>query len=154
LTTDQPPITNSFAAPEVLKGDPHGGKEIDIWALGVILFVLITGECPFWNPEEAAKGIGEGSRARTKLEDHIKKRREARTSAEPEESQSGQDNNDDDESESMLDLLKHCLNLEAHMRPSIEHICWHKFFLPSGGWSGPSIPAIAEPAHLPVAPVV
>ncbi|KAI9610836.1 hypothetical protein H4Q26_008678 [Puccinia striiformis f. sp. tritici PST-130] len=66
--------TLDFAAPEVLKGDPHGGKEIDIWALGVILFVLITGECPFWNPEEAAKGIGEGSRARTKLEEHTEKK--------------------------------------------------------------------------------
>ncbi|KAI7964359.1 hypothetical protein MJO29_004786 [Puccinia striiformis f. sp. tritici] len=131
--------TLDFAAPEVLKGDPHGGKEIDIWALGVILFVLITGECPFWNPEEAAKGIGEGSRARTKLEEHTEKKK-----------QISHDHNikkiDEDENQSVLDLLKHCLNLDPTLRPSIEQICWHKFFLPNGGWSGPIIPSIAEPS--------
>ncbi|WAQ82654.1 hypothetical protein PtA15_3A17 [Puccinia triticina] len=137
--------TLDFAAPEVLKGVPHGGKEIDIWALGVILFVLITGECPFWNPEEAAKGIGEGSRARAKLETHLATKRHA-LNGEERRAFDG-----DDESESVLDLLKHCLHLDAASRPSIEHICWHKFFLPSFGWSGPSIPSIAEPSLPPPA---
>ncbi|KAA1111158.1 hypothetical protein PGT21_036950 [Puccinia graminis f. sp. tritici] len=141
--------TLDFAAPEVLKGVPHGGKEIDVWALGVILFVLITGECPFWNPEEAAQGIGEGSRARTKLESHLSKKRHAKAGDDDLESRS---EDDDDENGSVLDLLKHCLHLEAQARPSVEHICWHKFFLPSAGWSGPSIPSIAEPSLPP--PVV
>jgi len=138
--------TLDFAAPEVLKGIPHGGKEIDIWALGVILFVLITGECPFWNPDEAAKGIGEGSRARAKLEEHLKKKRQTKTDHSLEER--CEEDHDNDDRQSVLDLLKHCLNLEAKLRPSIEQICWHKFFLPSGGWSGQSIPSISEPSLL------
>jgi len=35
----------SFAAPEVLKGARYSGREQDVWALGVLGYVLICGEC-------------------------------------------------------------------------------------------------------------
>lgn len=41
LTT---PLSNSFAAPEVLKGARYGGKETDVWALGVLGYVITIGE--------------------------------------------------------------------------------------------------------------
>ena len=36
-----------FAAPELLRASPYRGPEIDIWSLGVIIFVMVTGAVPF-----------------------------------------------------------------------------------------------------------
>lgn len=38
-----PLARTSFAAPEVLRGARYGGKEQDLWALGVLLYVLVCG---------------------------------------------------------------------------------------------------------------
>jgi serine/threonine protein kinase len=39
-----------FAAPELLHGRPYTGPEIDVWSLGVILYVMVTGKVPFDDP--------------------------------------------------------------------------------------------------------
>lgn len=39
--------TNAYMAPELIKRLPYSGIKIDIWALGIILYTLITGEMPF-----------------------------------------------------------------------------------------------------------
>ena len=38
--------TLSYMAPEILKGKPHN-KEIDIWSIGIIMYVIINGYMPF-----------------------------------------------------------------------------------------------------------
>ncbi|KAJ3023797.1 Serine/threonine-protein kinase par-1 [Thoreauomyces humboldtii] len=39
--------SEEYAAPELIQALPYDGRQIDIWALGIILFTLLTGELPF-----------------------------------------------------------------------------------------------------------
>lgn len=61
--------TLDYAAAEILRGDKYGGKEQDVWALGVVAYVCLVGDAPFWNGEEAMSGLEEGSRAMLALEE-------------------------------------------------------------------------------------
>jgi serine/threonine protein kinase len=36
-----------FAAPELLRASPYRGPEIDVWSLGVVIYVMVTGSVPF-----------------------------------------------------------------------------------------------------------
>ncbi|ORZ19801.1 kinase-like domain-containing protein [Absidia repens] len=36
-----------FAAPELLRATPYNGPEVDIWSLGVVIYVMVTGSVPF-----------------------------------------------------------------------------------------------------------
>ncbi|KAG6001179.1 hypothetical protein E4U54_001162 [Claviceps lovelessii] len=44
--------TIDYAAPEVLAGRPYGGKEQDVWALGILLYTIIYKENPFYSIDE------------------------------------------------------------------------------------------------------
>ncbi|OJD17795.1 CAMK/CAMKL/PASK protein kinase [Emergomyces pasteurianus Ep9510] len=44
--------TIDYAAPEVLQGKSYGGKEQDVWALGILLYTIIYKENPFYNIDE------------------------------------------------------------------------------------------------------
>lgn len=39
--------TGAYMAPELIQRNPYSGIKIDIWALGVILYTMLTGEMPF-----------------------------------------------------------------------------------------------------------
>ncbi|RXK40771.1 CAMK protein kinase [Tremella mesenterica] len=47
--------SESFAAPEIIMGRPYDGRLTDAWALGVILFALMTGELPFDPPPSSGQ---------------------------------------------------------------------------------------------------
>ncbi|XP_070988693.1 PAS domain-containing serine/threonine-protein kinase [Oncorhynchus clarkii lewisi] len=44
--------TLEYCSPEVLKGNPYGGPELELWSLGVLLYTLLFGENPFCDMEE------------------------------------------------------------------------------------------------------
>eukprot|EP00587_Corethron_hystrix_P012344 CAMPEP_0113306176 /NCGR_PEP_ID=MMETSP0010_2-20120614/5529_1 /TAXON_ID=216773 ORGANISM="Corethron hystrix, Strain 308" /NCGR_SAMPLE_ID=MMETSP0010_2 /ASSEMBLY_ACC=CAM_ASM_000155 /LENGTH=180 /DNA_ID=CAMNT_0000160785 /DNA_START=411 /DNA_END=950 /DNA_ORIENTATION=- /assembly_acc=CAM_ASM_000155 len=44
--------TFSYTAPEILRRLPYG-KSVDIWSIGVIMFIMLGGYHPFDAPEEA-----------------------------------------------------------------------------------------------------
>lgn len=48
--------TVEYCSPEVLQGNKYKGPELEIWALGVTLYVLTFGENPFYDVEETIKG--------------------------------------------------------------------------------------------------
>lgn len=39
--------SKSYAAPEILKGEPYDPRKADIWAIGVILYIFVTGKMPY-----------------------------------------------------------------------------------------------------------
>ncbi|CDU23000.1 related to serine/threonine-protein kinase [Sporisorium scitamineum] len=48
--------TMTFASPEILQGQPYRAPHAEIWSLGVLLSILLCGQCPFPDPAAAIKG--------------------------------------------------------------------------------------------------
>lgn len=44
--------TPYYIAPEMLRGDPHG-RPVDVWASGVVLYILLSGKFPFGGKNES-----------------------------------------------------------------------------------------------------
>jgi serine/threonine protein kinase len=36
-----------YASPEIMRGQPYYGPEVDCWSLGVLLYTLVYGAMPF-----------------------------------------------------------------------------------------------------------
>ncbi|CAH8430218.1 unnamed protein product [Dicrocoelium dendriticum] len=56
VTSEQPAWfgfagTPGYLSPEVLRKEPYG-KAVDIWACGVILYILLVGYPPFWDEDQ------------------------------------------------------------------------------------------------------
>ncbi|ORY90318.1 kinase-like domain-containing protein [Leucosporidium creatinivorum] len=134
--------TLDFAAPEVLRGARYGGKEQDLWALGVLLYVLICGECPFWSPDEAMTGLVEGSRAlqslRSKFPSSPSSTSSSNSSAIPHDSSSSslETRSETELLDDAIDLVMRCLEIEPSNRPTADLVCDHRFTLGAGGWKG------------------
>ncbi|KWU43935.1 Pkinase-domain-containing protein [Rhodotorula sp. JG-1b] len=48
--------TTSFAAAEILRGEAYQAPPAEVWSLGVLLSILLTGECPFADADAAKEG--------------------------------------------------------------------------------------------------
>ena len=47
--------TVEYCSPEVLKGFPYEGPELEMWSLGVLLYIIMFGENPFYNAEDTMR---------------------------------------------------------------------------------------------------
>ncbi|PWN97381.1 kinase-like protein [Tilletiopsis washingtonensis] len=48
--------TMTFASSEILQGKPYRAPHAEVWSLGVLLSILLSGECPFADPTAAIRG--------------------------------------------------------------------------------------------------
>ncbi|KAI8819524.1 kinase-like domain-containing protein [Chytriomyces cf. hyalinus JEL632] len=48
--------TIPFASPEMLRNEAYRGPEVEIWALGVLLYTMVFGELPFLSEAETIEG--------------------------------------------------------------------------------------------------
>ncbi|UZJ56186.1 hypothetical protein CBS101457_005506 [Exobasidium rhododendri] len=151
--------TLDYAAAEILKGEKYGGKEQDVWALGVVGYVLLCGDCPFWNGEEAIQGLHVDTRAHHVLRERCQPLKNDSGNS-PSLCVEGEDLDEEEEksrpSEEMakrtsdllgqldgggkikdaVNLIECCLEIEASMRPSMDMICQHRFLVGDSGWYG------------------
>lgn len=68
-----------YASPEIVKGTPYHGPEVDCWSLGVLLYTLVYGAMPFdgSNFKRLVKQISQGdyfepSKPSRKLKNYLK----------------------------------------------------------------------------------
>lgn len=111
-----------YAGPEILRGERYFGKEQDVWAFGVVAYVLLVGECPFLTAADAQEGLESPfCNASIGLDERC-------DSKEGEEADGGG---------SLADaaaLVKACLQLKVSARPTVEKIMQSRFLAGNGGW--------------------
>ena len=118
--------TLHYASPEILRGEMYSGKEQDVWALGVVAYVLLVGETPFDElPDEVLLGLGEGT--------HAKEALDARCADQQDE---GREGDGGGRLGDAADWVRRCLDMEVGERPSAEQLCAHRFLKGEGGWVG------------------
>ncbi|WWD18371.1 hypothetical protein CI109_102821 [Kwoniella shandongensis] len=121
--------TLHYASPEILRGEMYGGKEQDVWALGVVGYVLLVGETPFSDlPDEVLEGLSEESRANAALV--------ARCSSGEGKMDEGKEEDGGGRLEDAADLVRRCLELEAGDRPTAEWLVEHRYLKGGDGWVG------------------
>lgn len=114
-----------YAGPEILRGERYHGKEQDVWAFGVVAYVLLVGECPFTTPEDAQVGLGSPfANAAIALDERCADERDR----EGEESDGGGALGD------AAALVRACLQVEISARPTFEKILQSRFLAGSSGW--------------------
>ncbi|KAH6917338.1 CAMK/CAMKL/PASK protein kinase [Coprinopsis sp. MPI-PUGE-AT-0042] len=117
--------TLDYAGPEILRGERYYGKEQDVWAFGVVAYVLLVGECPFLTAAEAQDGFSSPfANASISLDERCGEGKEH----EGEESDGGGALGD------AAILVKACLEVDPAARPTFEKIMQSRFLAGKGGW--------------------
>lgn len=47
--------TPIYVAPEIIEGKEYSGEKVDVFASGVVLFIMLTGRYPFYSGTAADK---------------------------------------------------------------------------------------------------
>ncbi|KAJ7783842.1 kinase-like protein [Mycena maculata] len=117
--------TLDYAGPEILRGERYEGKEQDVWAFGVVAYVLLVGECPFMTPEEAQDGLESPfANASISLDERCGEGKE----------RDGEEADGGGALEDAAALVKACLRVEVAARPTFEKILQSRFLAGAGGW--------------------
>ena len=117
--------TLHYASPEILRGELYGGKEQDVWALGVVAYVLLVGETPFADlPDDVLAGLTGGA----------EKALEARCGGD--HADQGGEEDGGGRLEDAADFVKRCLELDPADRPAADVLLHHRYLRGSGGWVG------------------
>ncbi|CAE6449704.1 unnamed protein product [Rhizoctonia solani] len=117
--------TLDYAGPEILRGERYTGPPQDVWAFGVVAYVLLVGECPFSSAQEAQEGLEPG----TKALDSLLERCGMGQDAACEEPDGGGRLGD------ALELVKACLSIDVTKRPSFEKIMVSRYLMGEAGWA-------------------
>ncbi|KAF9569618.1 kinase-like protein, partial [Agrocybe pediades] len=117
--------TLDYAGPEILRGERYYGKEQDVWAFGVVAYVLLVGECPFMTAAEAQEGLQSPfANAAISLDERCSDGKEK----EGEEADGGGALGD------AATLVRACLQVDVNARPTFERILQCRFLAGEGGW--------------------
>jgi serine/threonine protein kinase len=111
-----------YAAPELIRGADYDGRAIDVWSLGVVLYVMVSGALP-WSITTDAHVYDQILHARYRLPVHI-----------------GGD---------LADLLKSMISLVASARPTMREISetpWARVDIPQSFESMAALPSLFAPA--------
>ena len=113
-----------YAGPEILRGERYYGKEQDVWAFGVVAYVLLVGECPFMTAAEAQEGFESPfANASISLDERCEGKEK-----EGEEPDGGGALGD------AATLVRACLQVDVDARPTCERILQSRFLMGAGGW--------------------
>ena len=114
-----------YAGPEILRGERYQGPEQDVWAFGVVAYVMLVGECPFTTAAEAQEGLESPlSNASIALDERCMDGHES-VGEEP------------DGGGALADaaaLVRACLRLDVSSRPTFDKILESRFLSGRGGW--------------------
>ncbi|KDR85039.1 hypothetical protein GALMADRAFT_233637 [Galerina marginata CBS 339.88] len=118
--------TLDYAGPEILRGERYYGKEQDVWAFGVVAYVLLVGECPFMTAAEAQEGLESPfANAAISLDERCADGKEK----EGEETDGGGALGD------AAALVRASLQVDVSARPTFERILRCRFLAGDGGWT-------------------
>lgn len=116
--------TLDYAGPEILRGERYYGKEQDVWAFGVVAYVLLVGECPFMTASEAQEGFESPfANASISLDERCGEGKEQ----EGEESDGGGALGD------AAALVRACLRVDPATRPTFDKILQSRFLVGKTG---------------------
>jgi protein-serine/threonine kinase len=125
VNTSDNNIRLDYAGPEILRGERYNGKEQDVWAFGVVAFVLLVGECPFTTAAEAQDGLDSPfSNARIALDERVDGHED--------------EGREEDGGGALTDaeaLVRACLRVDLTARPSFDRILESRFLMGGDGWS-------------------
>ncbi|KAG8852053.1 hypothetical protein FRB96_008971 [Tulasnella sp. 330] len=122
--------TLDYASPEILQGSRYAGPPQDVWAFGIVAYVLFVGECPFASSVESALGLEdpEGKPALALR---------ARCSGGPAGFDEGMEADGGGRLGDGMELVRKCLELEVAKRPTMEQLLTSRYLNGGQGWGQP-----------------
>ncbi|KAG8992923.1 hypothetical protein FRB94_011178 [Tulasnella sp. JGI-2019a] len=128
--------TLDYASPEILQGSRYAGPPQDVWAFGIVAYVLFVGECPFASSVESALGLDdpEGKPALALR---------ARCSGGPAEFDEGMEADGGGRLGDGMELVRRCLEIDVAKRPTMEQVLTSRYLNGGQGWGQP-LDGVAE----------